>query len=175
MPRLRRWARSLAFGGLQAERSGLAVPSLALAAYGATVVLGRVICAKYVDRFPPLPLAAAALAIITIGLLAIALFSTAAGVLVGAVVIASGVVFSTPAFFSAIFATAGPGQRGVAAATASVALDLGLAGGPMVAGLVAASRGIPSAFAATAGVAFAGMLWTLLLARRRLSRARATA
>ena len=87
--------------------------------------------------------------------------------LAGSVLTATGVVGSTPAFFSAIFATAGPDERGAASATASMALDLGLAGGPVGAGLVAERQGIPGAFAAAAGLACVGAAWTLALARRR--------
>ena len=79
---------------------------------------------------------------------------------------ALGVAFSTPAFFAAIFATAGPGERGAASGTASAFIDLGLGGGPILLGLVAAAAGIPWAFGAAAAVALAGSIWTLSLTRR---------
>jgi predicted MFS family arabinose efflux permease len=81
-----------------------------------------------------------------------------------------GVTFSTPAFFAAVFATASPSERGAASGTASVALDLGIGGGPILLGLVAQGAGIPAAFLVGAGVALVGSVWTLALAgilRRR--------
>jgi hypothetical protein len=79
---------------------------------------------------------------------------------------ALGVTFSTPAFFSAVFATATPSERGAAAGTASASLDLGLGGGPILLGYVAETAGIAGAFTVGAGVALAGCAWTLLLAGR---------
>jgi MFS family permease len=83
----------------------------------------------------------------------------------GAVLMAVGVSFSTPAFFAAIFATATPSERGAASGTASAFIDLGLGFGPILLGLVAESQGIPWAFGVGAGVALLGALWTLRLAR----------
>ncbi|HEX5877131.1 MAG TPA: MFS transporter [Actinomycetota bacterium] len=156
----------LAFAALHARESGLANASLPLAVYGGTVVVGRIAVGRYVDRFPPLRLGAAALGVMGVGLSLLWLFATPAGVLVGSAVTAVGVVFSTPAFFAAIFSTASPSTRGAASATASIALDLGLAGGPLLVGMVAEGLGIQGAFAVCAGVTALGMTWTWLLARR---------
>lgn len=156
----------LAFAALHAEDSGLANASLPLVVYGSTVVVGRIIFGRYVDRVPPLPLGAAALGTMGLGLVLLTAVATPAGVLAGSALTAFGIVFSTPAFFSAIFATAGPSERGAASGTASIALDVGLAGGPLMVGLVAEQQGITGAFAVCAAVTFAGMAWTALLARR---------
>jgi predicted MFS family arabinose efflux permease len=158
----------LAFITLHAQDVGLAGTSLPMVVYGATVVVGRLACGRFIDRLQPLVLASGALAAMGVGLLVLALATTPAAVLAGSAMTAAGVVFSTPAFFSAIFATAGPEQRGAASATASMALDLGLAGGPVAAGLVAERHGIAGAFALAAVVTCAGAGWTLSLARRRL-------
>jgi predicted MFS family arabinose efflux permease len=160
----------LGFATVHAERSGLGSASIALVAYGATVVAGRLVVARHVDRYPPLRLASAALATTAVGLVVLATVPGPVGVLTGAVVIACGVVVSTPAFFSAIFATARPEQRGAAAGTASIALDLGLAGGPLLAGTVAQATGLATAFAVVAAVTASGALWTLLLSRRAVRR-----
>ncbi|MGH3346657.1 MAG: MFS transporter [Nocardioides sp.] len=156
----------LAFAALHARESGLANASLPLVVYGGTVVVGRIAVGRYVDRFPPLLLGACALGVMGVGLSLLWLVTTPAGVLVGSAVTAVGVVFSTPAFFSAIFSTASPSTRGAASATASIALDLGLAGGPLLVGVVAEGAGISGAFAVCAGIAVLGMLWTGLLAQR---------
>jgi len=156
----------LAFAALHARESGLANASLPLVVYGGTVVIGRIVAGRYVDRFPPLRLGAAALGVMALGLSLLWLVATPAGVLVGSAVTAVGVVFSTPAFFAAIFSTASPSARGAASATASIALDLGLAGGPLLVGMVAEGLGITGAFALCAGITLTGMAWTWLLARR---------
>ena len=67
-----------------------------------------------------------------------------------------GVAFATPALFTAIFATARPSERGAASGTASAAIDLAFGAGPILLGLVAQARGIPTTFAVGAGIALAG-------------------
>jgi predicted MFS family arabinose efflux permease len=126
--------------------------------------------AKVPDRLPSLPLGAAALVGIAVGLVITALWTAPAGLVVGTAVLALGVTFSTPAFFSAVFATATPAQRGAASGTASAFLDLGIGGGPVLLGLVAESAGIPWAFGVAAGVALAGSAWTLTLGRQPATR-----
>jgi hypothetical protein len=64
--------------------------------------------ARFLDRLPALLLGAGALVIIAGGLVIMAFWNTSLGMVVGAAVFALGVTLSTPAFFSAIFATAQP-------------------------------------------------------------------
>jgi predicted MFS family arabinose efflux permease len=154
-----------AFGALQAEAVGLMPASAPLFVYGLVVVAGRLSLARVLDRFPALLLGAIALAIIAGGLVIIALWTHPIGMVLGAVIFALGVTISTPAFFSAIFATAQPGERGAASGTASVFLDLGIALGPMVLGLAAQAGGIPFAFGLAAAVVLAGCGWILILSR----------
>lgn len=156
----------LAFASLQATQVGLGNAGLALFVYGGVVVICRIAFARVPDRLPPLLLGTAALVTISLGLVLAASLSSPAGLLVGAAVAAVGVAFSTPAFFSAIFATASPSQRGVASGTASAAIDLGLGIGPIALGLVAEGFGIPWAFGAGAAVAGIGAIWTFALSRR---------
>lgn len=156
----------LAFAALHAQDVGVVRTSLPLVVYGSVVVVCRIAFATVPDRFPPLPLGAAALLTIALGLGLAASWHTPAGMLLGAALMGLGVSFSTPAFFSIIFATASPSQRGAAAGTASATLDVGLGGGPIVLGLVAQSAGIPWAFGAGAGIALSGCVWTLVMVRR---------
>jgi len=139
--------------------------SAPLFVYGLVVVAGRLSLARVLDRFPALLLGAVALAIIAGGLVIIALWTHPIGMILGAAIFALGVTISTPAFFSAIFATARPGERGAASGTASVFLDLGIALGPMVLGLAAQAGGIPFAFGLAAAVVLAGCGWILILSR----------
>ena len=154
-----------AFGALQAEAVGLTPVSAPLFVYGLVVVAGRLSLARVMDRFPALLLGAVALAIIAGGLMIMALWSDEIGVVLGAAIFALGVTISTPAFFSAIFATAKPSERGAASGTASVFLDLGIALGPMVLGIAAQAGGIPFAFGIAAVVVLAGCGWILTLSR----------
>jgi predicted MFS family arabinose efflux permease len=144
---------------------GLMPTSTPLFVYGLVVVAGRLSLARFLDRFPALLLGAVALAIISGGLMIMALWTAPIAMVLGAVLFGIGVTLSTPAFFSAIFATAKPTERGAASGTASAFLDLGLGGGPMLLGLAAQAGGIPFAFGTAAAVALAGCGWTLLIRR----------
>lgn len=156
----------LSFSALHAHDVGLAGTSVPLFLYGLVVVFCRIAFAKVPDRLAPLPLGAAALSAIAAGLMTMAIWTTPAGMLVGVVVTAVGVTFSTPAFFSAIFATAEPSERGAASGTASLAIDIGLGGGPIALGFVASAAGIPSALVFGSAIALVGVLGTLLLHTR---------
>jgi MFS family permease len=156
----------LAFAALRADDLEMAATGLPLAAYGSVVVAARLAFARLPDRMPPLVLASVALGLVAAGLVVAALTGTPAGFVAGAGVLGLGVALGTPAFFAAVFATARPSERGAAAATASVAIDLGLGGGPIILGLVAGGAGIPAAFAVAAAVAVAGAGWTAVLYRR---------
>src|SRR5215207_1693493 len=153
----------LTFASLHAGAVGLARTSIPLLVYGTVVVIGRIAFAKIPDRLPSLQLGAAALATIVVGLTVSAVWRSPIGIILGTALLAVGVTFSTPAFFAAAFATAGPSERGAASGTVSAFLDLGLGGGPILLGLVAQSSGIPWAFGAAAGLALAGCFWTLAL------------
>lgn len=157
----------LAFIALHADDVGMVRTGLPLTLYGVVVVVCRVAFARVPDRFPPLKLGAASLGAMASGLVLIAVWSTPGGIVAGAIMLALGVTFSTPAFFTAVFATARPAERGAASGTASAALDLGLGGGPIMLGVVAAAGGIPLAFVVAAAVALAGCVWTVSLSRRR--------
>lgn len=160
----------LAFASLHADTVGLGSTSIPLFVYGIVVVTCRLAFAKVPDRLPSLPLGAAALVAIAAGLTLTALWGTPAGMTIGTAVMAVGVAFSTPAFFSAVFARVAPSERGAASGTVTAFLDLGLGGGPILLGLVAESAGIPGMFAVAALVAVAGSAWTVALAWRTAGR-----
>ena len=157
----------LAFASLHSDRVGMVNTSLALLVYGLVVVVCRIVFARVPDRLPSLPLGTASLVAIAVGMAVMALWLTPVGLIAGVVVTAIGVTFSTPAFFSAIFATASPSERGAAAGTASAFIDLGLGFGPICLGLVARSGGIPAALLTGAGIAVLGAVWVGWLSTRR--------
>ena len=146
----------LAFASLHAAELGLDLWSATLMLFGVVVVICRILFAKLPDRVPPLRLAAASLGAVGLGLLITASVPAAWGLFVGATVLAAGTAFLTPAVFAAIFSRVPQSQRGSAAGTASVFIDLGFSGGPVVFGLVAAASAIPGAFVAGAALAVAG-------------------
>lgn len=156
----------IAFATLHSVEIGLESTSLALLVYGGVVVVGRLAFATVPDRLPSLPLAAASLGVIALGLGLAAVWTQPVGFLVAAVLMGLGVTFSTPALFAAIFATARPSERGAASGTASAFIDLGMGLGPILLGVVARSAGIPWAYAVGAGVCVLGAAWLLLLASR---------
>jgi MFS family permease len=145
----------LAFASLRADRLDLDLWSAVLGLFGIVVVACRLVFATLPDRVPPLRLASAALGVSGIGL-AVSTVPAAWGLFLGAAVLGVGSAFLTPAVFAAIFGRVPPSQRGSAAGTASVFIDLGFSGGPVVLGLVAAAGGIPAAFLAGAALAAAG-------------------
>jgi MFS family permease len=77
--------------------------------------------------------------------------------LAGAAVLGLGVAFLTPAIFAAIFGVVPSHERGAAAGTATVFIDLGFGGGPLLLGLIAAAAGIPVAFAGAAALTAAAI------------------
>jgi MFS family permease len=158
----------LAFASLHAARLGLHLWSTVLGLFGVVVVACRILFARLPDRVPPLRLAAAALGASAAGLVLIAAVPAAWSLFIGAGLLAIGSAFLTPAVFAAIFSRVPPSERGSAAGTASVFIDVGLGGGPVVLGLVAAASGLPAAFLTAAGLAAAG---AVLLASRPIPRA----
>lgn len=136
----------LAFAVLHARALGIERWSLVLLVFGATVVGCRIVFAKLPDRTGPARLAAVALAASVTGLVTTGAFRTPAGLVVGTVVLATGVAFMTPAIFAAVFAEVPPTERGSAAATTSMFIDVGLSGGPMLVGVLAAATTIPTSF-----------------------------
>jgi MFS family permease len=146
----------LAFASLHAARLGLDLWSVVLGLYGIVVVACRLLFATLPDRVLPLRLAAAALTAVGAGLLITAAVPALWSLLLGAVVLALGSAFLTPAVFAAIFRHVPPAERGSAAGTASVFIDLGLSGGPILVGLVVAASSIAVAFVTAAALAMAG-------------------
>lgn len=155
----------LLFAGPFAERSGLEGWSLTFLLFGGVVVACRVVFARLPDRVPPMWLGAGSLALMAVGLLVAAIVPGVAALLVGTVVLGAGVAFLTPALFAAIFNVVPPSERGAAAGTATLFIDLGFGAGPFAAGLLAAQGGIPLAFIGTAVVAAIGALGTVVAPR----------
>jgi predicted MFS family arabinose efflux permease len=154
-----------AFVALRAEAIGFDDWSLVLLAFGLIVVGTRILFARLPDRMPPYRLGAVALGLTGVGIIIAALVPSPAGLLVGASVLALGVAFTTPAFFSAVMVRVGAHERGAAMGTMTIAIDLALGAGPLVFGLIAGVAGMPAAFIVGGMVALGGALAATLPAR----------
>lgn len=154
------------FAALHAEAIGFPDWSRVLLVFGLVVVGTRVVFAKLPDRVPPYRLGTLALTLTAIGVATVGLVPTVTGLFVGTAILAVGVAFTTPAFFSAVIRHTAPTQRGAAMATMTVAIDLAFGVGPMILGFVAAAAGIPTAFIAGAALAAAGAIGSFTALRR---------
>jgi predicted MFS family arabinose efflux permease len=146
----------LALVGLHATEIGFPAWSVVPLIYGAIVVICRIVFARVPDRLPPLRLSAGSLALCTVGLVILGAVPNAAGILCGAAVLALGVAFLTPAIFTAVFGSVPAHERGAAAGTTTIFIDLGLGCGPLLLGLIAARGGIPITFVIAAVITTAG-------------------
>ncbi|MBA2769444.1 MAG: MFS transporter [Sporichthyaceae bacterium] len=146
----------LAFAVLLARSLGIEAWSLVLLVFGATVVVCRIMFAKLPDRVAAHGLAGLALAAVAAGLVVAGAAQRPGVLIIGTVVMAVGVAFLTPAIFTAVFTAVPASERGSAAATTSIFIDLGLSGGPMVLGIIAALTSIPVALLILAGLPVAG-------------------
>lgn len=157
----------MAFSALLARAVDAHPLSLALALFGTTVVGCRIVFAKLPDRVEPVRLITTALAMSAAGMILIGTTSSAVGLLTGAIACGIGAAFITPAVFVLTFRAVPAGERGSAAASLSLFIDLGLSAGPMLLGVVAAGTDLPSAFALVGLVPLAGALALSLGAQRR--------
>ena len=146
----------LALVGLHATEINFAAWSVVPLIYGAIVVSCRIVFARVPDRLPSLKLGAASLALCAVGLVILGVAPSPIGMLLGTVVLALGVAFLTPAIFAAVFGCVPPHERGAAAGTTTIFIDLGFGGGPLLLGLAAAQGGIPVAFLVAAALTAAG-------------------
>lgn len=158
----------LVFAVLHAQAVDLTLWSLPLLVFGATVVSCRAVFAGLPDRVPPLRLASAALVTSTVGFLLLAGRPTPAGLLTASLLLGVGAAFVTPAIFAAVFGSVPASERGSAAATTSIFIDVGLGGGPLLVGLLAAATDLTTAFAIAASVPAAGACLAAVTRRRSI-------
>jgi MFS family permease len=162
----------LAYAPLHGEALGLTATSTILLVFGGVVVALRVAFARLPDRVRPRLLIPFALAASAGGVTVASMTGGGLGLLVAAALSGVGVAFLTPSVFVAIFSAGPPAQRGAAAATTSIFIDLGFGGGPLLAGLIVAGADIPMAFAvaALAALAAAVISFVALPAKPALAR-----
>lgn len=118
----------------------------------------RIAFARLPDRLPADRLAIAALGVATLGLVSLGVARHPVGLIGAAILIGLGTALLTPSVFALVFARAPAHLRGSAAATTSIFIDLGLSGGPVLIGLLAAAGSVPSAFLVSALLPVIGAL-----------------
>jgi predicted MFS family arabinose efflux permease len=148
----------LAFGVLYARDLGIERWSLMPFTYGATVVVCRIAFATLPDRVPAARLAVAALGVASVGLVSLGLARHLTALVAAAILIGLGTALLTPSVFALVFARAPADMHGSAAATTSIFIDLGLSGGPLLIGLLAAAASVPTAFLVSAPLPVIGAL-----------------
>ena len=148
----------LAFVPLHVLDIGMTSSGLVLLLFAGVVVLVRSLGARLPDLLGPARAIRAALTLSTIGLGLAAIWHTAVGLVLGAVLLGFGVALLTPSVFALAAVAAPPGERGQVMATTSAFLDLAFGLGPMSMGVVAAGLGRPAVFATGALAALAGLV-----------------
>lgn len=157
----------LAFAVLQARAVGVDAWSVILLVFGTTVVVLRLFFAKLPDHVPPLRLAAASLGAAALGFVVMGSLRTPVGLVTGTVMLAVATAFLTPAIFAAVFSVVPASERGSAAATTSIFIDLGLGAGPVIIGFAAAASSVPAAFLLASALPLAGGLMLLAMATQQ--------
>ena len=164
----------LAFASLRADEIDLSRAGLVLLVYGGVVIVWRLTTAQVVDRIPPLRLGTFALLATAAGLFLGSATDSGLGLVLGGALVATGVAFSTPAFFGAAFVTAGPSERGAISGTMMATIDLSFGFGPMLLGLISNASGIPTAWTVAAIIGVLGAAWTVGLDVRQTGRSSAS-
>jgi MFS family permease len=160
----------LGFVALYSRDVGLDGAGTVLLVYGSVVVVGRIALAGTTDRLPAARLSALALLLCGAGLVTMGTVRTTTGLFAGTVVLAVGGTLLTPAFFRLLMSRLPAHRRGAGAATFSIAVDLGLGGGPVLFGTLVQVGSIPAAMVIMGGVAVATAAAGRLLARGRRDR-----
>jgi MFS family permease len=159
----------LAFVPLHVLDIGMGGSGTIMLVFAGVVVLIRSVGARLPDRLGPARAIRAALTLSVIGLAVVGTWHTPIGLMVGAVVLATGVALLTPSVFALAVADVPATERGQVMATTSAFIDIAFGVGPISMGIVAASFGRPAVFLAGAATAAAGLG---LVAATRLGLAR---
>lgn len=155
----------LAFVPLYADRLGLPVVAPLFLLCSGTIAAVRLVGARLPDRYGAVSSASGALLVVIVGLAAMAVFSTPAGLYASALLLAAGTAIFAPSMALAAVAGVADHERAQVMATFTLFLDLASALGPVALGLTAARGG----FGATFGAAGVTGVVALVLLRRWLA------
>ena len=150
-----------AFVVLYARDLGVSHPGLVFVVFGAVVVAIRTVGRRLPDRLGARLAASIACAAVAAGLVTTALWASEVGLYVGTALFAAGQALAYPALVLLALARAKPAERSAAVATAAVFVDIALATGAFLLGVVAEVFDYRAVFAAGAVSAVLGLLLLL--------------
>ena len=163
----------IGFGGFNAfvalyarDDVGLARPGLVFLVFAGVVILVRFFGRTLPDRLGARLAASVACAAVAGGLIVVALWPSAAGLLVGTAIFAVGQAFAYPAIALLATGRAAPVERSAALGAVIAFVDVALASGAFVLGVAANYWGYRAVFVAGAASALAGLA---VLATTRVS------
>lgn len=148
----------LSFVPLYAREVGMHGSAIVFTLYGGTIVLIRSLGAKLPDRLGPPRAATISLLGSTLGLLLLASWPHAAGIIAGTLLFAMGQALGFPAMMALALSKVPPSERGSAIGTFTAFLDIAFGLGPLTLGAAAESIGYRGAFAGAALVALFGFV-----------------
>ena len=157
----------LGFGGfnafvvLHARELDISHPGLVFIVFGAVVVAVRVFGRRLPDRLGSRVAASIACTTIAVGLAIAALWQSEAGLYVGAAVFAGGQALAYPAIVLLAISRSAPAERSAAVAAVAVFIDIALAAGAFLLGIVAEVFDYRAVFAVGAVSAVLGLLLLL--------------
>jgi predicted MFS family arabinose efflux permease len=147
-----------AFAVLYARDIGLERPGLVFVVFAGVVIAVRVVGRTLPDRLGAHVAASVACTAVAAGLVLVALWPSAAGLLVGTAIFALGQAFAYPAIALLATARATPAERSAALAAVIAFVDVALASGALVLGVAADVWGYRAVFAAGAASAVGGLV-----------------
>jgi MFS family permease len=155
-------AAVMTFAPLFAVANGLANPGLFFTAYSGGSFLGQTVGGRAADRFDRAAVVVPGLLLATVGVMLIP--ATGGAGLVGcSVLIGFGFALAQPGLFADVMDRATPAERGAIFATSGVFIEVGVAVGPTLLGVIAEGAGLDVAFRVLAcGHAASGAAFLLL-------------
>ena len=162
-----------AFAALHAREVGLERPGLVFAVFGGVVVAVRLFGRKLPDRLGARVTASAACIAVAAGLVVVAAWQSPAGLLLGTAVFAAGQALAYPAIVLFAMARSADDERSAAVGAVAAFVDVALASGAFVLGIVADAAGYGAVFLAGAASALLGLVLLARVAARAPAAARA--
>jgi predicted MFS family arabinose efflux permease len=150
----------LAFLILHLRAEGVAAPAAVLTIFSASVIASRLVLAGAPDRYGPKRAAAASQAVAAGGLLVLALASSMHVAAGGAILLGMGYATLQPSLTLLALDRLDPRRRSAGTGLFVACMDLGVAGGTALGGLVAAWRDEGAALVLAAALTAAGALTT---------------
>ena len=147
-----------AFAALYARDVGLSRPGLVFLVFAGVVIAVRLLGRTLPDRLGAPIAASFACAAVAAGLVVVTTWHSEAGLLVGTAIFAVGQAFAYPAIALLATARSTPAERSAALAAVIAFVDVALASGALVLGVVAEIWGYRAVFAAGALAAVAGLV-----------------